>query len=137
MICFKHHKIKGFLLLIILQTSFITEGQQKKIYIAPDDHTDYMWTANEAEYRQAFLNMLDYYINLNNQTSNEIDPYKSKWNCDGSYWVYEYRKNRSQQQFMDLIDQIKKERITIPLNTLICSSGVSPLETSIRSMSKL
>jgi alpha-mannosidase len=134
MIYSKQFQISGLLLFVLLQASVITEGQQKKIYIAPDDHTDYMWTANEAEYRQAFLNMLDYYINLNNQTSNELDPYRSKWNCDGSYWVYEYRKNRSPQQFIGLIDQIKKERITIPLNTLICSSGISPLETVVRSM---
>ena len=134
MIYFKRCLIKWALLFVFLQTALISNGQVKKIYIAPDNHTDYMWSANEVNYRQAFLNMLDYYINLNNQTSNEADPYKSKWNCDGSYWVYEYRNNRSKLQFQDLMDQVKDERITVPLNTLICSSGISPLETVIRSM---
>ena len=27
----------------------------KRIYLAPDDHTDYMWTADEAAYRDAFV----------------------------------------------------------------------------------
>ena len=37
-------------------------AQQKKIYLAPDDHTDYMWSSNEDGYKQAFLETLDYYI---------------------------------------------------------------------------
>ena len=127
-------QIKWSLIFVFLQAALVINGQVKKIFIAPDDHTDYMWSANETGYRQAFLNMLDYYINLNNQTSNEADTYKSKWNCDGSYWVYEYRKNRSKQQFSVLMDQVKNGRITIPLNTLNCLSGVSPLEAVIRSM---
>jgi alpha-mannosidase len=124
------------LLIVIIQLLLVypVHGQQKKIYIAPDDHTDYMWTADEAGYRQAFLNMLDYYIALNNQTGSAIYPYRSKWNCDGSYWVYEYRKNRNKQQFQSLIDQVRTGNITVPLNTLVCLSGVSPLETVIRSM---
>lgn len=34
----------------------------KRIYIALDDHTDYMWTADEACYRQAFQEMIDFYL---------------------------------------------------------------------------
>ena len=29
-----------------------------KVYIAPDDHTDYFWTASDVEYRQAFIDTL-------------------------------------------------------------------------------
>jgi alpha-mannosidase len=46
-------------------------AQQKKIYIAPDDHTDYMWTNTEEDYSQVFLEMLNYYIWLNDSTANE------------------------------------------------------------------
>ena len=104
--------IFGFLILTGIS------AQQKKIYIAPDDHTDYMWSADEEGYRNAFLETLDYYIRLNDSTANEPYPFQSKWNCDGSYWVYEYQKNRSSQQFSKLIDQIRTGKITVPLNTL-------------------
>jgi alpha-mannosidase len=36
---------------ILLAASAV--AQQKRIYIAPDDHTDYMWTGDEEAYRQA------------------------------------------------------------------------------------
>ena len=47
-------------------------GQPKRIYIAPDDHTDYMWSSTEEGYKQAFLETLDYYIKLNDSTANTI-----------------------------------------------------------------
>ncbi len=34
----------------------------KRLYLANDDHTDYMWTADEAKYDSAFVQMLDYYL---------------------------------------------------------------------------
>ncbi|SFE09554.1 alpha-mannosidase, partial [Nitrosomonas sp. Nm166] len=45
---------RGFIFLLI---TFIAQEvlAQKRIYLAPDDHTDYMWTADEAEYEDAFL----------------------------------------------------------------------------------
>jgi alpha-mannosidase len=106
----------------------------KRIYIANDDHTDYMWTGDEATYRDAFLKTLDYYIRLNDSTLQEPYPYQSKWNCDGSFWVYEYRKNRSAAQFLKLIDQIKSGKITVPLNTLASLHGIAPLEATLRDM---
>lgn len=109
-------------------------AQQKKIYLAPDDHTDYMWTADEERYKDAFLKTLDYYIKLNDSTANELYPYQSKWNCDGSLWVYEYQKNRSPQQFATLIEQIKNEKITVPLNTIAAVHGIAPLEVTLRDM---
>ena len=36
----------------------------KRLYIAADDHTDYMWSADETVYRQAFIEVLDYYLDL-------------------------------------------------------------------------
>jgi len=122
--------------LIISVTLFFisVNAQQKKIYLAPDDHTDYMWTTNEEGYRQAFLDMLDYYIKINDSTSNEPYPYQSKWNCDGSFWVYTYEKNRSKEQFDKLIKQIKEGKITVPLNTLAGVHGIAPAEATIREM---
>src|ERR1035437_8900599 len=109
-------------------------SQQKRIYLAPDDHTDYMWSGDEATYRDAFLKMLDYYIRLNDSTAGEPYPYQSKWNCDGSFWVYVYQKNRTPDQFSKLIDQVRSGKITVPLNTLPGLHGVAPLEATLRGM---
>ena len=123
----------GFVILVTLILN-ITNAQQKKIYLAPDDHTDYMWSSDEEGYRQAFLDMLDYYIKINDSTSNEPYSYQSKWNCDGSFWVYIYEKNRNREQFEKLIQQIKEGKITIPLNTLAGVHGIAPAEATIREM---
>ncbi len=120
------------ILMILLLHNII--AQKKRIYLAPDDHTDYMWTADEEKYKDAFLETLDYYIKLNDSTAGEDYPYQSKWNCDGSFWVYTYKKNRDQQQFLKLIDQIRKGKITVPLNTLPTLHGIAPAEATIRSM---
>lgn len=122
-----------FVIVVILTITGAT-AQPKKIYIAPDDHTDYMWSSNEEGYKQAFLETLDYYIKLNDSTAHNPYPYQSKWNCDGSYWVYTYEKNRSKEQFDHLIKQIKDGKITVPLNTLAEVHGIAPVEATIREM---
>ena len=109
-------------------------AQQKRIYIAPDDHTDYMWTADEETYTEAILSMLDYYIDLNDATSAEPYPYRSKWNCDGSWWIRVYEENRTEEQFQKLIEQLKAGSITAPLNTLESVMGVAPIEAILRDM---
>ena len=111
-----------------------TAAQRKKIYIAPDCHTDYYWTADSAEYSQAFLQMLDYYIDLNEKTAHHPYNLQSKWNCDGSYWVFTYSQNRSEDQFQKLIDQVRAGKITVPLNTLNGVHGAAPTEAAIRDM---
>lgn len=109
-------------------------AQQKRIYIAPDDHTDYMWTTNEDGYKQAFLKTLDYYIKVNDSTAHLPYAYQNKWNCDGSFWIYTYEKNRSKKQFEHLIKQIKEDKITVPLNGLISLFGMVPFEATLRDM---
>src|SRR5512135_2086871 len=75
----------------------------KRIYLAPDDHTDYMWTADEAAYRDAFVAMLDYYIALGEKTAGEPPQWQSRWNCDGSYWLWVYGRERGVEAFNRLI----------------------------------
>jgi alpha-mannosidase len=128
-------KIKFFGLVIFWALlSRNIDGQQKKIYLAPDDHTDYLWSCDEKTYRNAFLKTLDYYIKLNDSTANDPYQFQSKWNCDGSLWVYEYEKNRTPQQFAKLVEQIKNGRITVPLNTTVSVNGIAPLEVTLRDM---
>jgi alpha-mannosidase len=120
--------------LIILLTTGNIVAQKKKIYLGLDDHTDYVWTSTEDGYKQAFLETLDYYIKLNDSTDNQPYAYQNKWNCDGSFWVYTYEKNRSKDQFSQLIKQIKEEKITVPLNGLISLFGMVPFEAVLRDM---
>ncbi|WP_462254034.1 glycosyl hydrolase-related protein [Ferruginibacter sp.] len=122
----------GVIVLLFLQLS--VSAQQKRIYLSNDDHTDYMWAANEAGYQTAFLQMLDWWINYNETTATNPAPYRSKWNCDGSFWVSVYEKNRSAAQFNKLIDQIRSGQITVPYSPLIVTYGAVPAEAALRGM---
>lgn len=127
--------IKIFICLLFVQLLFANGfSQQKKIYIGLDDHTDYMWSGDEEEYRKAFTETLDYYIRLNDSTANLPYNQQNKWNCDGSYWVYVYKQNRSKEQFDKLITQIKNGKITVPLNTVVSLFGAVPAEATLRNM---
>jgi alpha-mannosidase len=44
------------------------QGEIRRIYIAPDDHTDYLWAGTE-EYRVAIPAMLDFCLDLADQTA--------------------------------------------------------------------
>lgn len=126
---------KVILVLIFFCSVAVTiHAQPKKIYLANDDHTDYMWTGDEETYKNAFSEMLDYYIKLNDSTASLPYNQQSKWNCDGSYWVYNYRETRSAAQFGKLIKQIKEGKITVPLNSMIVLMGAAPAEATIRDM---
>ena len=61
----------------------------ERIYIACDDHTDYYWSGDAATYRQAFLDMLDYYLDRVEATAGAPDDYQARFNCDGSLWLWE------------------------------------------------
>lgn len=123
------------LFLYLCLNTILSVHAQLKIYLATDDHTDYMWSADEGVYRQAFLDMLDYYIAMADSTMlTEPPQFQSRFTCDGSFWIWTYEKNRSAEQFQHLIDRIKSGHITVPLNPLtLCYGGMSA-ETLIRSM---
>ena len=44
-------------------------AEPKRVYIVADDHTDYWWSADENTYRQVFLDVLDYYLDLADATA--------------------------------------------------------------------
>ena len=115
---------------------FPASTAQKRIYIANDDHTDYVWTADEATYRAAFLEMLDYYLNQIDSTiaAGNAAPYQSRWNCDGTLWVWEYERHRSAAQFQRLIDRMRDGHISVPLNPLCVVLGGAPAEAVLRGM---
>jgi len=108
--------------------------EPKRIYLAPDDHTDYMWTADEAAYRDAFVAMLDYYLALAEKTAGEPPQWQSRWNCDGSYWLWTYERERGPEPFTRLIAQLRRGQISAPLNALTSCYGAQPAEAVLRGM---
>jgi alpha-mannosidase len=115
------------------QAALITDqSASKRIYLAPDDHTDYFWTADAETYRQAFLDMLDYYLDLADSTASEPTEYQSRWNCDGSFWLWVYERNKPSATFERLVSRIRDGHITAPLNALVVCLGGAPAEAVLR-----
>ena len=123
-----------YIFLISLLASSSISLAQKKIYIANDDHTDYMWKGDEEAYRQAFIEMIDYYLDLADATANEPTAHQSRFNCDGSFWLWTYEKNKSQLDFQRLINHIKSGHISAPLTALVSCYGGVPTEAVLRGM---
>lgn len=123
-----------YLITLLIVFVFTASAQQKRFYIAPDDHTDYMWTANEADYQNAFLTMTDFYLNQIDATAGNASPYQARWNADGSFWMWTYEKNRTSTQFQRLIDRIKDGHFSVPLNALVLANGGTPAEAVLRGM---
>ncbi|MCF0069737.1 glycoside hydrolase [Dyadobacter sp. CY261] len=120
---------------LFLLASVAVQGQPvKRLYLANDDHTDYMWTADEATYDSAFVHMLDYHLDQIDSTRNNPPDFQARFNCDGSYWIRAYQKYRSAAQFGRLIAAIRSGHIGSPLNTLVSTYGAQPTEAVIRGM---
>jgi alpha-mannosidase len=106
----------------------------KRIYIANDDHDDYMWEANQATYEQAWVEMLDYYLNLADSTAGNAPAYQSRFVADGSLWMRAYQTQKTSAAFERLISRIRDGHITIPRNLTGLIYGGMPAEAVLRSM---
>jgi alpha-mannosidase len=106
----------------------------KRIYIGNDDHTDYMWSGDDVQYRAAFLNMLDYYMGQAEATASNPSDSRARFNCDGNLWVWEYEHNKSATDFNRLIGHIRAGDISMPLNAAVICYGGMPAEAVLRSM---
>lgn len=109
-------------------------AEPKRIYLANDDHTDYMWTADADTYAKVFVEMLDWHMKLADETANNPPEYRNRFNCDGSYWLWTYEQKKSPAEFERLIGRIKDGTISAPLNTLVSCYGGMPAEAVLRSM---
>lgn len=123
-----------FIPLLLLCFATATGQPVKRLYLANDDHTDYMWTANEARYDTAFVHMLDFYLRQIDSTRANPTNFQARFNTDGSYWLRAYQKYRSPAQFNRLIAAIRSGHIGSPLNTLVSCYGAQPTEAVIRGM---
>lgn len=107
---------------------------RKRIYIAADDHTDYMWTADEQTYRRVFLATLDHYLRLADQTDDRPSEFQSRWNCDGLLWFREYEQHRDPERVARLVKRIKSGHISIPMTMLVSCYGGTPTEAVLRGL---
>ena len=106
----------------------------KRIYIANDDHTDYMWTADADTYARVFVEMLDFHLKLADETAGNAMPYRNRFNCDGSLWLSTYAQRKTPAEFERLIARIKDGTISVPLNTVVSTYGGQPAEAVLRGM---
>lgn len=111
-----------------------TPTPQKRIYIANDDHTDYMWTADADTYDRTFVEMLDWHLKLADETAGNEPPYRNRFNADGSYWLWNYEQKKTRAEFEHLISRVKDGTISVPLNTLVSCYGGQPAEAVLRGM---
>ena len=121
-------------LLSLGSNTFAVQEAEKTIYLAPDDHTDYFWTADDVQYRAAFIETLDYYLGQIDKTQNDPDPFQTRWNCDGTLWLWEYEHNKSAAEFERLMKRVADGHISCPLNALVSTYGAQPAEAVLRGM---
>lgn len=137
----------NFLLLLLLLVSPAavqgTEGNahaklpvlHKRIYIANDDHTDYFWMGTDEDYREAFIAMLDFYMDQAESTALVNPPHaRGRFSTDGSLWVWEYEHNKTPAEFDRLVEHMRDGTITMPLHSLILNYGAMPAEAVLRDM---
>lgn len=117
-----------------LRAAQLAQGAQKRVYIACDDHTDYMWTADEATYRAAFQEMIDYYAALADATASNPPEHRSKFNLDGSYWLRVYEEERTPAEFDAVMERVKLGQFTAPLTPIVTLYGSAPAEDVLRTM---
>ena len=120
------------LLLFIFYCNIIKA--QSRIYLSNDDHTDYMFYADEKGYDTLFVNMIDAWMANNNATSTKPPDYQTKFICDGTYWAWVYAKKKTAAQFQAFMNQVKSEKMVITMNPLIITYGCVPAEATLRGM---
>ncbi len=105
-----------------------------RLYIANDDHTDYLWSGDESAYRGAFIRMLDYYMARAEATADRGWKNQAKFNTDGSYWFWEYERNRSRADFERLMDHFRAGTIIAPMTPLVLTYGAQGVESVLRGL---
>ena len=106
----------------------------KRIYLANDDHTDYMWSTDADTYANIFVDQLDYNLQLAEETASNPPQFRNRFNTDGSFWLWNYERKKSAADFDHLMAKIKEGTISSPLNSLVLTYGSAPAEAILRSM---
>lgn len=124
----------GAILLACIQGAAARPDVQHRLYLANDDHTDFMWSTDATSYQAIFVDLLDHHLALADQTASNPAPYRNRFNTDGSYWLWTYQRSKSPAQFDRLMARIKDGTIGSPLNTLVSTYGAQPAEAVLRGL---
>jgi len=106
----------------------------KRIYLANDDHTDYMWSTDADTYAQIFVDQIDHNLKLAEETASNPPQFRNRFNTDGNYWLWTYERKKTAAEFDHLMAKIKEGTIGSPLNSLVLTYGSAPAEAILRSM---
>lgn len=109
-------------------------AEPTRVYLANDDHTDYMWTADADTYAAVFVDMLDWHLKLADDTAGNPPAFRNRFNTDGALWLATYAQRKTPAEFDRLIARIKDGTISVPLNTLVACYGGQPVEAVLRGM---
>jgi alpha-mannosidase len=126
-------KLRAFIF-CCLAFAHARSAEPTRVYIANDDHTDYMWTADADTYANVFVEMLDFHLKLADETAANPSPYRNRFNADGSLWLSTYEQRKSPAEFARLIARIKDGTISVPLNTVVSTYGGQPVEAVLRGL---
>ena len=109
-------------------------AEPTRIYIANDDHTDFMWTTDTDTYADSFVDLLDFHLKLADETAINPFAFRNRFTTDGSYWLWCYEQKKSPAEFKRLIARIKDGTISSPINPLSACYGGQPVEAVLRGM---
>jgi alpha-mannosidase len=114
---------------------------QRKIYLANDNHTDIFWNADLATYEDAFVSMIDYYLQKAQETSGEVagipaelPQFQSRFNLDGTNWLWTYQRRKTPAEFDALISKIKSGHFSVNMLPNVMNGGGMGAEAFIRGM---
>jgi len=121
-------------LVLVVAAAALPAAEPTRIYLANDDHTDFMWTADADTYANVFVDLLDFHLKLADETASNSSPYRNRFNADGSLWLAIFEQRKSPAEFARLIARIKDGTISFPLNTIVSCYGGQPVEAVLRGM---
>src|ERR1019366_7175085 len=92
------------------------------------------WSSDVCSSDLAILGMTDYYLDLTDKTADQPKDFQSRWNLDGSLWMWIWEKNRDQQQVDRLVARLRDGHFSMPLNFAVSTYGGMPTEAALRGM---
>ncbi|BCM88954.1 hypothetical protein IAD21_00796 [Abditibacteriota bacterium] len=122
------------LILAVFLAGSTAQAQTKRIYLANDDHTDFMWATDAETYDDAFVDLLDFHLKLTDDTIKNAPEFQNRFNADGSYWLWNYERQKTPAEFDQLMARVKDGHISAPLNTLVSTYGAQPAEAVLRGL---
>jgi alpha-mannosidase len=122
-----------FLMLLPMLYLCLSADEVPRIYLGNDDHTDYLWSGNAADYKTAFSHMIKYYLDRADATDQQPADFQARFNCDGSLWMWEYERSHP-DDFPRFIRRIRDGHISVPLTPITLCYGAQSAEGVLRGM---